>query len=92
MSGALEPASCVRCGATVEAGDARCAVCALVLDAPAADPAAHVVVVRCTVCGAAMRYDERAGAARCAFCGCAARVEDLADPPEQAGWYATRPV
>jgi hypothetical protein len=82
---------CPRCAAAIEPGDLRCAVCALVLAAPA-PPAAgpdrpRSLLLRCDRCAAAVGYDVAVRAPRCAFCGTTAHVEEAADPPELAEQY-----
>jgi hypothetical protein len=90
---AVALAPCARCGATLEPGDVRCPVCALVLVAPPdGGDQARVLVARCAWCAAALAYDERVGAPRCAFCGSHTEIEELPDPPEQAGWFARASV
>lgn len=78
-------APCARCRSPLEAGDLRCAVCALA--APAlpggALAAARSTAVRCSGCGAGMRYVVEAAAPRCAFCGAQTQVETQADPVEE---------
>ncbi|MCB9565205.1 MAG: zinc ribbon domain-containing protein [Kofleriaceae bacterium] len=95
MAATLTPAlaPCARCGATIEVGDVRCPVCALVLVAPPDGNArTRVLVARCGTCAAALAYDARVGAPTCGFCGAATAVEELPDPPEQAAWFARASV
>lgn len=49
---------CTRCETPIETGDLRCAVCALVLAAPAAGAAdaTRASVLRCTDCAAAIAF------------------------------------
>ena len=78
--------TCGRCQTPLEAGDLRCAICALAIPpAPAALPAADAVtIVRCERCGAALTYSAEAQGSRCAFCGSLTRLEQPADPLETA--------
>ncbi len=81
-------AACARCHCALEQGDLRCAVCGF--SAPVATSRATQVearVLRCTSCGAAVRYDIEARAPRCAFCGSVMHVEGILDPLEQTEWY-----
>lgn len=88
--GVVERASapCQRCGAAVEPGDLRCAVCSL----PTPDRAAGASrvlaeVLRCEGCGAALAYDVRVQAPKCGFCGSVAHLERSEDPIEAADWF-----
>jgi hypothetical protein len=78
--------ACTRCETPIESGDLRCAVCALVLAAPAAaaDDAVRASVLRCTDCGAAIAFSAEKQAPHCAFCGAVMRVEQPLDPLEKA--------
>jgi hypothetical protein len=77
---------CTRCDTPIEAGDLRCAVCALVLAAPRAAAAEDVraSVLRCTDCGAAIAFSAEKQAPHCSFCGAVMRIEQPLDPLEQA--------
>jgi hypothetical protein len=78
-------ASCTRCEGTLEHGDLRCAVCALVLDAPAeALDVPRARVLRCTECGAAVSFSAEVQAPHCKFCRAVARIEHPVDPIERA--------
>lgn len=81
-----EGSSCGRCRSPLEAGDLRCATCALVVpegSAPAAREGPRALVYRCTSCDAAARYDPAARGVRCAFCGEVMEREEVLDPVEQ---------
>ena len=88
VTGAVDPVAgraCGRCESPLEAGDLRCAVCAL--PAPLRPP--HVVVeaakiVRCTECNAAVAFSPDVQAPRCAFCGAVTAIEQPVDPIEAA--------
>jgi hypothetical protein len=77
--------ACARCATPLEAGDLRCAVCALPAPLPpavAADEAVAAQILRCSECGAAMAFVAEVGAPRCAFCGAITAVERPLDPVE----------
>ncbi|HEX4421651.1 MAG TPA: hypothetical protein VH165_27250 [Kofleriaceae bacterium] len=81
--------ACTRCETALEAGDLRCAICALpVPSGPrtgGADAAAPVArVLRCTDCGAAVAFVAQARAPRCGFCGQTMAIEQPVDPIEEA--------
>jgi hypothetical protein len=81
----LLPRACTRCATPVEDGDLRCAVCALVLAAPATPvEVARAQVVRCDECFAAVAFVAEVQAPRCRFCGAVAHVEEVVDPVERA--------
>ncbi|HEY0192701.1 MAG TPA: hypothetical protein VGC42_16390 [Kofleriaceae bacterium] len=80
--------ACTRCETVLEAGDLRCAICALpvpvnapVIGAPAAE---RPTVLRCDGCGAAVGFVAAARAPRCGFCGHTMVIEQPVDPIEQA--------
>ena len=83
--------ACERCQTPIEAGDLRCAVCALgvpVHDTPAL---AHefAKILRCGSCGASTAYDADARAVRCAFCTTELELEETSDPIEEVShWMA----
>lgn len=77
--------SCARCATPLEDGDLRCAVCALPVpfdDVPVAT--AHAQILRCSECGAAIRFDAKRGTPACVFCGAVMAVEQPVDPVEVA--------
>ncbi|MCO8125023.1 hypothetical protein NHH03_25020 [Stieleria sp. TO1_6] len=80
---------CSRCESPLEPGDLRCAICGQA--APVKDAAAPhtvtVTILRCTGCGAAVRYDPKHQAPMCPFCGEAVKVESIEDPLEQTEHY-----
>lgn len=78
-------APCARCHSPLEAGDLRCAVCALATPALPGNAlvAARSTAIRCSQCGAGMRYSAEAAAPTCAFCGARTQVETQADPVEE---------
>ncbi len=82
---AVALAPCGRCASPLEAGDLRCAVCALpappVMTMVAAD---HARVLRCRECNAAIAFSPAVQAPRCAFCGSVMEVEQPVDPVEEA--------
>lgn len=76
---------CARCASPLEAGDLRCAVCALGVPeggAPIA-PDGLGQVLRCKGCGAATAYDAEMRGVRCAFCTLELELEEVHDPLEQ---------
>lgn len=78
-------ADCTRCATPLEAGDLRCAVCALpVAFAPRAGLTAHAQILRCIECAAAIAYDANKQAPACGFCGAVMRIEQPIDPIEVA--------
>jgi hypothetical protein len=77
--------SCARCDTPLEAGDLRCAVCALPVPAHGEAPAvARAEILRCTECNAAIGFDATHGTPACMFCGAAMAIEHPADPIEVA--------
>ena len=77
--------SCTRCASPLEAGDLRCAVCALPVPADETFVVApRVEILRCTECNAAIGFDANRRAPACAFCGAVMAVEQPADPVEVA--------
>jgi hypothetical protein len=77
--------ACSRCATPTEPGDLRCAVCALVMVAPAASPdAPRASVLRCTSCAAATAFSAEAQAPHCVFCGAVMQIEHPIDPLEVA--------
>ncbi len=76
---------CTRCATPLEAGDLRCAVCALPV-VFAAEPVvkSRAQILRCTECGAAIGYDANKQAPACGFCGAVMKVEQPIDPIEVA--------
>ena len=83
-------APCKRCGAPLEAGDLRCAICAEVApQVSAGDDAGEFVaqVMRCEGCDAATRYSAQVQGLLCAFCGSVMNQEKVTDPIEQADGY-----
>ncbi len=82
---AVVSAGCSRCGSPLEAGDLRCAVCALpVPAAPATVERPRVQILRCSWCGAAIAFDARHQAPACGFCGSVMQLERPVDPVEAA--------
>jgi len=81
------PAACARCETALEAGDLRCAICALPVpvarDADA-DAVPRAQVLRCQDCGAAIAFSPEAQAPRCGFCGAQMALERPIDPIEAA--------
>jgi hypothetical protein len=77
---------CERCESTIEADDLRCPVCNLVCPFARSEdrPETTIDILRCSGCGAAMRYEVRRRAASCAFCGSVLEVERPDDPLEEA--------
>lgn len=77
---------CERCESTIEADDLRCPVCNLVCPLARSEdrPETTIDILRCSGCGAAMRYNVRRRAASCAFCGSVLEVERPDDPLEEA--------
>jgi hypothetical protein len=81
-------AGCARCASPLEAGDLRCAVCALTVPDDAIPAAgARARILRCTSCGAAVEFDPRHQAPACAFCRSVMAIEQPADPVEAARAY-----
>lgn len=81
------PAACTRCASPLEDGDLRCAICALLVPAPAVqhtDAPVRAHVLRCCECGAALAFSAAAQAPRCGFCGQAMAIEQPIDPLETA--------
>jgi hypothetical protein len=77
--------SCSRCNSPLEQGDLRCAVCALPVPALMARvERAHVEILRCTECGAAIAFDANKQAPSCGFCSATMRIEQPVDPVEVA--------
>ncbi len=90
--------ACTRCAAALEAGDLRCAVCAL--PAPLArsgladragspnGDAESIVhaerILRCCECNAAVAFSGKHGAPACGFCGAIMAIEQPVDPIEAA--------
>ncbi|MFO0631575.1 MAG: hypothetical protein U0168_01855 [Nannocystaceae bacterium] len=84
------PSPCGRCASPLEPGDLRCAICGLPTPpSPRGDAVAEVVatIFRCSGCGAAVRYDEKAAAPKCSFCGEVLALEKPTDPIEEANAY-----
>lgn len=80
--------ACARCGAALEQGDLRCAICGLAAPGQTAAPEElRARVVRCGSCGAAVSYSAEVQAAKCAFCASVVQVETQEDPSEQAEAY-----
>lgn len=81
-------APCARCGAALEMGDLRCAICALAVPLAAREAAVagrpRATVVRCDRCGAAVTYSAEAHGSRCGFCGAVTKLEEPLDPMETA--------
>jgi len=76
---------CPRCSSPIEAGDLRCAVCAMALPAPPVTAeAARASVLRCTECGAAISFSAEVQAPHCSFCGATMEIEHPVDPVEKA--------
>ncbi|MGE0784664.1 MAG: zinc ribbon domain-containing protein [Sandaracinaceae bacterium] len=87
-AGTGSAAACTRCHSPLEAGDLRCAICALPTPHQTAGAAQIVAeVLRCEQCGAALEYDVRAQAPKCGFCGGVAKLERSEDPIERAELY-----
>lgn len=78
--------ACGRCQTPLEVADLRCCICALVVPAAGAAPAAAVRarIMRCRECAAAVSYDAERKAPHCVFCGSLMEVEEPADPVEEA--------
>ena len=78
--------ACTRCETALEAGDLRCAICALPVPAAArvTDLPVYAQVLRCGDCGAAVGFVAEAQAPRCGFCGQAMAIEQPVDPIEAA--------
>jgi len=78
--------ACTRCETALEAGDLRCAICALPVPAAAqpSDGKPRAQVLRCGECGAAVAFSAEAQAPRCGFCGHAMAIEQPVDPIEAA--------
>ncbi len=74
---------CARCLTSLEHGDIRCPVCALVV--PESDTKAPVSrqVMRCAECNAALAYSAKHQNPVCGFCGSVMHVEEPVDPVEQ---------
>lgn len=90
MFPALTPAQsqgngyCGRCGAQVEHGDLRCAVCAWAVPRRAVQKTHQVLkVFRCRGCGAAMSWSAEKAAVACVFCGRSVALDEIVDPVEQ---------
>ena len=80
--------TCQRCTTVIEAGDLRCAVCALAVPPETSVATSEsVTVLRCEGCGAAVSYDVESQSPRCAFCSAHMHLEGITDPPEKTGWY-----
>jgi hypothetical protein len=80
--------NCGRCQTPLEAGDLRCAICALAVPLRAALPSATAMtIVRCERCGAALTYSAEAQGSSCVFCGSLTRLEQPADPLEVASAF-----
>jgi hypothetical protein len=76
---------CERCRSPLEVGDLRCAVCALLVAEDVAPVAREQVsILRCTWCGAAIRFDPAHQAPACAFCRSVMTIEQPHDPVEAA--------
>lgn len=76
---------CARCASPLEAGDLRCAVCALTVPVEAAvAPAERARILRCTWCNAAVEFDPAHQAPACAFCRSVMTIEQPHDPVETA--------
>lgn len=77
---------CTRCQTPLEAGDLRCAICALPVPSVVRpeSASAYAQVLRCTECGAAVAFSPAAQAPHCAFCGATMVVEQPVDPIEVA--------
>ena len=78
--------ACTRCETALEAGDLRCAICALPVPVAArpADPPVHAQVLRCADCGAAVGFVAEVQAPRCGFCSATMAIEQPVDPIEAA--------
>ena len=78
--------ACGRCQTPLEVADLRCCICALVVPAAGAAPAAAVRarIMRCRECAAAVSYDAERKAPHCVFCGSQMEVEEPVDPVEEA--------
>jgi hypothetical protein len=77
--------ACTRCETALEAGDLRCAICALPAPAPAhPDGPHHAQVLRCGACGAAVAFSAEVRAPRCGFCDATMAIEQPVDPIETA--------
>ncbi len=82
---ATASAGCSRCASPLEAGDLRCAVCALPVPVvPSSVDVPRVKILRCTWCGAAIGFDANQQAPKCGFCSSVMTVEQPADPVEVA--------
>ncbi|MBV8758787.1 MAG: zinc ribbon domain-containing protein [Deltaproteobacteria bacterium] len=79
---------CARCDSPLEAGDLRCAVCALTVPVEAAPaPVERARILRCTWCNAAVEFDPAHQAPACAFCRSVMTIEQPHDPVETARAY-----
>jgi hypothetical protein len=78
--------ACARCETALEAGDLRCAICALPVPVTVrpGDAAPYAQVLRCGDCGAAIGFSADVQAPRCGFCGQAMAIEQPSDPIETA--------
>lgn len=77
--------TCERCHTVIEAGDLRCAICALPVAAgPRLVRSQYAQVLRCTSCAAAVAFSPSVRAPHCAFCGAVMEIEQPADPIETA--------
>ncbi len=78
----------MRCRTALDAGDLRCAVCALPV--PVLEHKHHrsvyPQVLRCSACAAAIAFVPAARTPCCAFCGATMAIEQPQDPIERAEW------
>lgn len=80
--------ACIRCHTALDAGDLRCAVCALPVPVLAHRHYRTVYpqVLRCECCAAALAFVPAARAPCCAFCGATLIIEQPSDPIERPAW------
>ena len=77
--------TCRRCHTPLEAGDLRCAICAMATPRETTAVTETIArILRCEGCGAALAFNAEVGAPRCAFCAAVMRVEQPSDPVEVA--------
>ncbi|MGV3621278.1 MAG: zinc ribbon domain-containing protein [Archangium sp.] len=73
---------CTRCFTSLEHGDIRCPVCALIVPVRETKAVANRQVLRCNECNAAVAYSAKHQNPVCGFCGSVMRVEEPVDPVE----------
>ena len=81
----IQERHCERCESPLEGGDLRCSICAFaVLEPVPVRENVEVELLRCTGCGAAVKYDPNRRGASCDFCDSVYHVESIEDPVEQS--------